>query len=435
MTRHTLATGRAATLIKLAFAAGAKLSAAFIAFGLTALVTRNMPNDEAGLFLLGFSILAVLSVFFRLGLDNVILRFLSAHGTDAFAQEKLNRGLLWVATVVIPSTAISMFFSEQIATHIFNKPAFGPVLFWMLLALPAMAIFMLLAMAFQAQHRVVITTIFQNLGISTIFVAAFGYLWYEQPEVLNAVTAAQIYAGAAGVIFLAALITWFSQKGISFNVQGYKDSELASASANLWVSAVMALVTSWSGILIAGSFVSTEELAYLSAAQRTAMLTSFVLMIVNMVVAPRYANMWKAGNIAGIQRLAKWSTRGMIAMVTPIILVMLIFPRQVMGVFGEGFEDAAILLSIMAIGQFVNVATGSVGYLLNMSGHEKQYRKVTVSVGVVTIVISILSITAFGVVGAALSTAIGVAIQNILAVVLVRNLLGFWIFGFTKSDG
>ena len=79
--QHKLATGRAATLIKLAFAAGAKLSAAFIAFGLTALVTRNMPNDEAGLFLLGFSILAVLSVFFRLGLDNVMLSLLSARNT------------------------------------------------------------------------------------------------------------------------------------------------------------------------------------------------------------------------------------------------------------------------------------------------------------------------------------------------------------------
>ncbi|MFT5308493.1 MAG: hypothetical protein ACI93R_002712 [Flavobacteriales bacterium] len=45
MTGHTLTTGRAATLIKLAFAAGEKLSAAFIAFGLTALVTRNMAND------------------------------------------------------------------------------------------------------------------------------------------------------------------------------------------------------------------------------------------------------------------------------------------------------------------------------------------------------------------------------------------------------
>jgi O-antigen/teichoic acid export membrane protein len=423
--QHTLATGRAATLIKLAFAAGAKLSAAFIAFGLTALVTRNMPNDEAGLFLLGFSILAVLSVFFRLGLDNVILRFLSAHGTDAFAQEKLNRGLLWVATVVIPSTALGMFFSEQIATHIFNKPAFGPVLFWMLLALPAMAIFMLLAMAFQAQHRVVITTIFQNLGISTVFVAAFCYLWYEQPEVLNAVTAAQIYAGAAGVIFFASLVTWFSQKGISFNVTSYKDKELTSASANLWVAGNMSLITVWSGILIAGAIVPAEELAQLSAAQRTAMLTSFVLMVVNMVVAPRYAQMWKNDDMAGIQRLAKWSTRGMIAMVAPIILVMVLIPERVMSLFGEGYEQAALLLTIMAVGQFINVATGSVGYLLNMSGHEKDYRRVTLFVGPLTIVAAFIFTSQCGGIGAAFATALGVASQNIAALIVVKVKLGF----------
>ncbi len=86
MSQHTLATGRAATLIKLAFAAGAKLSAAFIAFGLTALVTRNMPNDEAGLFLLGFSLLAVLLQFFSLRLDKVLC-FLSALGVRATSKK------------------------------------------------------------------------------------------------------------------------------------------------------------------------------------------------------------------------------------------------------------------------------------------------------------------------------------------------------------
>ena len=425
MTGHTLATGRAATLIKLAFAAGAKLSAAFIAFGLTALVTRNMPNDEAGLFLLGFSILAVLSVFFRLGLDNVILRFLSAHGTDAFAQEKLNRGLLWVATVVIPSTAIGMFFSEQIATHIFNKPAFGPVLFWMLLALPAMAIFMLLAMAFQAQHRVVITTIFQNLGISTVFVAAFGYLWYEQPEVLNAVTAAQIYAGAAGIIFLAAVVTWFSQKGISFNVTSYKDKELTSASANLWVASNMSLITAWAGLLIAGAMVSAEELAQLSSAQRTANLTSFVLIVINMVMAPRYARMWNEGDLIGIKRLAKWSTRGMIVMVVPVVFVAVIFSEAVMGLFGESYKQAGVLLSIMVVGQSINVATGSVGYLLNMCGHDKDFRRVTLFAGPLTIVLAYVFTSHWGVLGAALATACGVGAQNIGALFFVRYRLGF----------
>jgi O-antigen/teichoic acid export membrane protein len=423
---HQLATGRTATLIKLAFAAGAKTAAAFAAFALTALVTRNMPNDEAGLFLLGFSILAVLSIFFRLGLDNVILRFLSAYGTDAFAQEKLNRGLLWVASVVIPSTALGMFFSEQIATHIFNKPAFGPVLFWMLLALPAMAVFMLLAMAFQAQHRVVITTIFQNLGISTVFVAAFGYLWVEQPEVLNAITAAQIYAGAAGIIFLAALITWFSQKGISFNVTSYKDKELTTASTNLWVASNMSLITVWAGILIAGAMVPAEELAQLSAAQRTANLVSFALMIVNMVVAPRYAHMWKSGDMAGIRRLAKWSTRGMVIMVAPIVVIMLLFSELIMSLFGDSYVAAGALLAIMVVGQFINVATGSVVYLLNMSGCEKEYRQVTMWSGPIIIIFSIVLVNIWGVLGAAIAIALGVSLKNIGALFMVKKKLGFF---------
>ena len=116
----------------------------------------------------------------------------------------------------------------------------------MLLALPAMA--MLLVMAFQAQHCVVITTIFKNLGISTAFVAAFGYLWYEQPEVLNAVTAAQIYAGATGVIFLVALFTWFCKRGISFKIKGYKDAELANGSRSLWLASLVSLVVQWTGL-------------------------------------------------------------------------------------------------------------------------------------------------------------------------------------------
>lgn len=426
MTGHNIATSRAATLIKLAFAAGAKLSAAIIAFVLTALVTRSMPVDEAGLFLLGFSIIAVLSVFFRLGLDNVILRFLSAHDINDYAQDKLNRGLLWIATIVVPSTALAMFFSEQIATYIFNKPAFGPVFFWMLLALPPMSIFMLFAMAFQAQHRVILTTAFQNLGISTLFVIAFGYLWHEQPEVLNAVTAAKIFAGAAGIVLLAAIVTWFSQKNTSFTLTGYKDKELTSASINLWVASNMSLITVWAGVLIAGAVVSAEELALMAAAQRTATLTSFVLMVVNMVVAPRYAQMWKKGDMAGIQRLAKWSTRGMIIMVTPVVMVMLLLPGHIMSLFGESYEMAGNLLAIMAVGQFVNVATGSVGYLLNMSGHEKHYRQITLIVGPLSIILALVLVNLFGVIGGAVAVSLSVGLQNILALFAVRKRLGFW---------
>lgn len=181
----------------------------------------------------------------------------------------------------------------------------------------------------------------------------------------------------------------------------------------------------WSGILIAGAMLPAEDVALLTAAQRTAMLTSFVLMVVNMVVAPRYARLWKEGNIERIQYLAKWSTRGMIAMVLPVVAVMWIWPEKVMGLFGEGFEEAAVLLMILAVGQFVNVATGSVGYLLNMSGYERDFNRVTILSGPMTIALVVTLTSYYGVVGSAVATALGVAVQNIFAAYRVRQRLGF----------
>ncbi len=426
---HTLATGRIATLIKLTIAAGAKVSSAFIVFALTVMVTRNMPNDEAGLFLLGLSLLAVLSIFFRLGLDNVILRFLSAHGTTTFAQEKLNRGLLWIATATIPLTILGMVFSHEIAVTIFNKAAFGPVLFWILPALPAMAIFFLLSIAFQSQHRVIVTTIFHKLGISTLFIGGFGYLLFTKPIAINAVSSARVYTAAATVMCIAAIVTWFCQRDIKFSIKKYADPELKRASMNLWIASCMSLAVEWSGVLIAGAILTAEDVALLSAAQRTAMLTSFVLMVVNMVVAPRYAKMWKEQNLSGIERLAKYSTRGMISMVIPVVIVMIVIPDKLMGLFGEGYEAAAILLSIMAVGQLINVATGSVGYLLNMSGHEDDFRRVTLFTGPFSIICSILLIYQLNLIGAALATAVGVGVQNIAALIMVKRRLGFFPIG------
>jgi len=424
-------------LIKTAIAGVVKASAAVVAFVLTAVVARALGAAESGLFLFGFSLLSALSVFFRLGLDNVVLRYIGAEGTSELAQQKLNTGLLWIVLAVVPFCGLTALFADPISELVFNKPELAPVLQWLMLALPAMALFMLLAMGFQGQHRVILTTIYQNLGLSALFVAAFAAIFvYEKyyavgsvASWLNAENAAMIYALSALVVCTSALLLWYSQSGVSFSVGRLRDSELWSASSNLWAASCMSLAVVWSGVLIAGAYVSSEDLAYLTAAQRTATLTSFVLMVVNMVVAPRYARLWKEGNIAQIQKLAKWSTRGMIAIVLPIVAVMIVFPKFVMGLFGEGFEQGALLLTIMAIGQFINVATGSVGYLLNMSGHERDFRRVTFFAGPLTIILALAFTHYWGALGAASATAIGLSVQNLLALAMVKKRLGFWPIG------
>jgi O-antigen/teichoic acid export membrane protein len=284
-------------------------------------------------------------------------------------------------------------------------------------------------MAYQGLHKAVISILFQNLGLSSLFLICVVLWVFGGWAPLTASYAAGIYAVSAFFIGLLGFILWFKQEGVHYKLGTFSDKRMWSASSNLWAASCMTLLVQWSGVLVAGILITSQELAFLSAAQRAAMLTNFVLIVVNMVVAPRYAKLWQQNKRAEIKKLAKLSTRAMIAMVLPVILIFVVVPEWIMSFFGEGFERGSSLLLIMALGQFVNVATGSVGYLLTMSGHERDFRRVTLFAGPLTVILSYLLIMEYGALGAAIATAIGLSVQNIGALIMVRKRLGFWPVG------
>lgn len=95
-----------------------------------------------------------------------------------------------------------------------------------------------------------------------------------------------------------------------------------------------------------------------------------------------------------------------------------------MWLFGEQFKSGANLLRIFALGQFVNVVTGCVGYLLSMSGHERDLRNVFFISGPMAIILALVLTPLYGVTGASVATAIALASQNLLAVGMVERRLG-----------
>lgn len=119
------------------------------------------------------------------------------------------------------------------------------------------------------------------------------------------------------------------------------------------------------------------------------------------------------------------TTRLLIITSLPIILLMLIFPDFLMSLFGKGFEGGAGYLRVLVLGQFINVITGSVGYLLTMSGHEKDMRNITIINGALAVILALILNPIFGAMGSAISTAIAVALSNIMALGMVKKRLGF----------
>lgn len=155
------------------------------------------------------------------------------------------------------------------------------------------------------------------------------------------------------------------------------------------------------------------------------MLTSFILVAVNLVVAPKFAALKAKNDIDGIRRTAVLSVRLLVLSSMPMVVFILLMPEFVMGLFGEQFKQGSHLLQILVLGQAVNVITGSVGFLLTMSGNERDMRFVAIVSGLSMLFFAPIFTKLFGAIGAASVTSLCVSMQCLMAVFFVKKRLGF----------
>ena len=310
------------------------------------------------------------------------------------------------------------FSSEIISSRIFGKPELEPTLRAMSLGIVGLNFLTLCSMSLQGIQKIGISIFILNILVNVILIAVLFFL-----PILNADDLAIALSFATVITSIVAIIFWvFSVRNGSGTI---KWRMLFSSCLPLWLVTGMTQLTQYSGQLIAGAWVDVSEVAQLAAAQRTAFLASFVLVAVNFVVAPRFAMLYKNNDILGLQTLAKKSVKVMLALSLPIVIIMLTAPVQIMSLFGEGFAGGGTLLQILVAGQFANLATGPVGFLLTMSGHEKGLRNSVMVSGPIAIGLALVLIPSYGVVGAASATSIALVIQNFFALYWVKRRLGF----------
>lgn len=391
-------------------------------FFMSFVVARILPVDESGFFFLSLSIINVLAAFGLMGLHQAVLRFIGAHygENDWKVINAVVRKSLWWASSCLFVLSLGLYFSSHwVAEIIFAKPPLGAVLQAFSPGLFFIGLSMLVAYQLQAIHRTSQSIVI--LSIATPLGAGLCLLWFRL-DLASLMSVLYSLCAMATMVIGVALWRKYRQ---SSEPADFDSDQLWASSFPLWIVVLMNQAVLWSGQFVAGAWVPAEHVAYLAVAQRTAMLVSFILIAVNLVVAPRFASLYKQNRLEEIEYLALSATRIMTAFALPVIFFLLLFPDWVMSWFGAAYREGAFLLMILAVAQFVNVITGSVGNLLIMSGHERDMRNAVLVSGLLAMAGALLLTPRFGVTGAAIATALAVASQNLLAVHLVKRRLGF----------
>ena len=193
------------------------------------------------------------------------------------------------------------------------------------------------------------------------------------------------------------------------------------------------LMYSYSDIIILGFFHSNEDVGVYRAVGQLGTLVVFGLSAINQILQPNFAKLYASKDIDKLQKIVTYSSFAIFIFASIPALVFFFFGEFILKfIFGDEFVIGFIPLVILTLGQLANAAFGSVGALLNMTGHEKDaMRGMMYSLGI-NIFLAFILIPQFGMLGAAISTAASLMVWNIILRYYVKKRLDIESIGFIQ---
>ena len=110
----------------------------------------------------------------------------------------------------------------------------------------------------------------------------------------------------------------------------------------------------------------------------------------------------------------------------PVSLVLLLLPGQLLSLFNPVFIQGVSVLQIIVLANLFNISTGSSGVMLIMGGYPKLNFINASVVGVINVILNIILIPRFGIIGAALSTAVSIIGINTLKLIEIYYIWRFF---------
>jgi O-antigen/teichoic acid export membrane protein len=223
---------------------------------------------------------------------------------------------------------------------------------------------------------------------------------------------------------------WHFRRGLSAALRQYAaryatEHWMRTAFPMLLITGFLLLLAQ-TDLLMIGLLVDAEHVGVYKVAAKTASLVLFPLLAVNAVMAPRFAKAHVNGDTEALQRLASAAAHWIFWPALVAALALTTMSGIALGLFGPAFLQGEPVLWILIVAQLVNAGAGSVGPLLNMTGHQQASAQVYGLCAGSNVVLNAVGIYFLGMIGAAVATTLSTALWNVSLYRLVINRLGLY---------
>ena len=403
------------------FMLATKLVGAASGYALAWWVTRHEGAAAYGRFELALTVLTILALGSRLGLDGVLVKWMAA--TKAQGLQQLQSRLVMRAVVVVLAVSLGgvLALNQGLAPRLTSWLGDGGMDVawpWVAAGIPAMAMWGLTSEALRGLARMKTYALLQPgmvMAVTVLLMVGLG--WQVLPS----------YALSLGVFSLASVALLAAGLSWSASEKPPEDWGWRSMVVTGWpmlMSSAMFLIMSWTDTLLLGHFLEEDQVGIYRVAFRMAAVVTLVQAAVNSYAAPLFAERHALGDNAGLREALRQTTWLNIVFSVPSFLMLVVAPGWWLSWFGDAFLAGGTCLLWLAAGQLVNALCGPVMYLLNMTGHERVAQRIVWTAAGLNLALNLWAIPRFGIEGAAVATALSMALWNAAAAWAVHRRMG-----------
>ncbi len=398
---------------------------AVLGYGFKVYLARWLGAEALGLYALGITMVSFLGIFNVIGIPESAVRFVALYS----AQKNFDalRGLLWnglwmLLAASLISATLFLELGPWVGTHFYHSPQLARYLPWFvpIMVTGVMSTYFgsILAGYREIGRRTMITkfvsspiTMVVSVLLITLGAALPGYL------------AAQIVSAAVVTLLLASLV--WKLTPVEARLPDIKrlgiERHVWSFAAAMFGVGLMQFLMGQTDRVALGVYRGAREVGIYAVVAGLVAYETIILQSVNQIFAPVIADVHSRGEHELLGRLFQTLTKWMLGLTFPLAIVMIIFARPIMRMFGHEFEAGWSILVIGTFGQLVNCGVGSVGYLLLMSGNQIRLVRVQAVMAIVMVVLTFELVPHWGALGAAIAAAITNIGMNTLNLLQVRR--------------
>lgn len=391
-----------------------------INFATQVLLVRYLSKHQFGVWSYALSVVAFCKTFAPLGVDEALSRFIPIYHERGQREQMV--GAMLLAIGIVTGTSAVGIFAFHAAPYYIARLLHGgveplPILLITVFLVPVETLDVLVMNLFACFARP--RSIFLRrhvLAPGLRFVVVVALIAVHSN--LTFLAYGYLAASAAGIVLYSlVLLAYLRHEGVTRDLKlrdiKFPFRELLGFSLPLMTTDLMTVVNGSIVVLILGYCRGFDAVAMYRVVLPAAALNKIVMTGFSLLYTPQAARLFARGDAASLNQLY-WRTARWLGVASfPIFAVTFCFAHPLtVFMFGHRYAGSSVLLALMSLGYYFNVATGFNGLTLKVYGKVRYLAMLNVAAALCSIILSALLIPRFGALGAAISSSTAMIIHN-----------------------